>query len=473
MRTFDDELDVVLMSTYDLGHQPFGLASAAAWLRGAGARVVCRDLAVEDFDEAEIAAAGMVAVHVPMHTATRKATPLVDRIRRINPDAHMCFFGLYAPVNEGFLRGLGVATVLGGECEANLVRVYERIREAHRPGRVPGPQVEPVMSWDRLDFQTPDRRGLPELTQYAHLSVGGQRRTAGYTEATRGCKHTCRHCPVVPVYGGRFRVVPRDVVMADIRQQVAAGAEHISFGDPDFFNAPTHALRLVRQLHEEFPGVTYDVVIKVEHLLARAKDLATLRDTGCLFVTSAVESVDDEILERLDKRHTSADFAAAAGVLREVGLTLSPTFVAFTPWTSLEGYLALLDAVCDLDLVDAVAPVQYAIRLLIPAGSLLLGLKDVQALVEPFDPEALVFPWKHPDPAVDALAREVMSTVAAASQVNASRRETFLRIRELVYRHAGKPVSVDEVAGIVGCCDSAVPRMSEPWYCCAEPMAEI
>ena len=124
----------------------------------------------------------------------------------------------------------------------------------------------------------------------------GTARVVGSTEATRGCKHLCRHCPIVPVYDGQFRVVPVDVVLADIRAQVAQGAMHVSFGDPDFFNGPTHARRIVEAFHREFPSVTYDAIIKVEHLLTHRELLPVLVETGCLFVTSAVESVDDDAL---------------------------------------------------------------------------------------------------------------------------------------------------------------------------------
>ena len=148
--------------------------------------------------------------------------------------------------------------------------------------------------------------------KYAHLLMpAGGYRVAGYTEASRGCKHLCRHCPIVPVYSGVFRIVPREIVLEDIRRQVEAGAEHIAFGDPDFFNGPAHALSIVEALHREFPRVSYDVIIKIEHLLrSPAENLEKLRDTGCLFVTSAVESLDDAVLTRLDKGHTRADFLA-------------------------------------------------------------------------------------------------------------------------------------------------------------------
>ena len=159
----------------------------------------------------------------------------------------------------------------------------------------------------------------------------GGLRVVGNTDATRGCKHHCRHCPIVPVYQGQFRVVPVDVVVADIRSQVENGAQHISFGDPDFFNGPAHARKLMARLADEFPGLTYDVTIKVEHLLKHADLLPMLRASGCLFITSAVESVDDAVLAHLKKGHTRADFVRAVELCRREGVTLAPTFVPFTP----------------------------------------------------------------------------------------------------------------------------------------------
>lgn len=457
------DLSVLLLSTYDLGHQPHGLASPAAWLRELGARVACRDLAIDELDESEVTLADLVAFHVPMHAATRLAVPLAQRVRRLNPRAHLCFYGLYAPVNEGFLRRLGGQTILGGEYEHGLADLYRRLCAA--PAGHAGPQTEPVISLARQAFRTPDRGGLPGLERYAYLSVGGGRRTAGYTEATRGCKHTCRHCPIVPVYGGKFRVIAPEVVMADVRQQVEAGAAHITFGDPDFFNAPGHALRLVTALHEEFPWLSYDVTIKIEHLVRHAGHLGTLRETGCSFVTSAVEAVDDTILGRLDKRHTRADLESVVSSFRAARLTLTPTFVAFTPWTTTDGYVELLDTIYRLGLVEAVAPVQYAIRLLIPAGSRLLELDEIRDLVGAFDSAALVFPWCHPDPALDELQREVMAVVTAAVP-GGDRAGVFARVRELAYARAGRAAPAIEPGPAAG---GDVPRLSEPWYCCAEP----
>jgi radical SAM superfamily enzyme YgiQ (UPF0313 family) len=453
-------MNVVLISTYELGRQPFGLASPAAWLKREGARVTCLDLAVQGLDRHVIACADLVAFYVPMHTATRIAASLVARIRAINPGVCLCFYGLYAPLNGEYLRRLGADAILGGEFEDGLLSLYRRLLE----GRVRS-QTEPSISLARQDFITPDRSGLPGLAQYAYLDAGdGMRRVTGYTEASRGCKHTCRHCPIVPVYGGRFRVVQSDVVRADIRQQVEAGARHITFGDPDFFNGPGHAIAIVEALHRELPGVTYDVTIKIEHLLKHARLLPALRDTGCLFVTSAAESVDDDVLTILDKRHTRQDFVRAVSLLRAVGLTLCPTFVPFTPWTTLEGYLDLLDHVASLDLIENVSPIQYAIRLLLPAGSKLLELPVVQEFVDEFDPVALCYPWAHPDARVDRLHADVLAAVKEGQDRELPRQAIFRKVWHLARaaaasKNARFPLWDEHYP------NAPIPRLSEPWYC--------
>ena len=48
---------VLLVSTYELGRQPFGLASPAAWLQRLGASVRCVDLSRTKFEEYDFQAA--------------------------------------------------------------------------------------------------------------------------------------------------------------------------------------------------------------------------------------------------------------------------------------------------------------------------------------------------------------------------------------------------------------------------------
>jgi radical SAM superfamily enzyme YgiQ (UPF0313 family) len=448
---------VVLISTYELGRQPFGLASPAAWLRADGHEVTQTDLSCSILPLQAVAAADLIAFFLPMHTATRLFQKVVDRVRDANPRAHLCGYGLYAPLNDALLRRAGVGTVIGGEFEQGLRDLARRLsvtREGERPYRQP----EPLISMARQQFLVPDRTGLPPLGAYAQLRTADATRRVGYTEASRGCKHLCRHCPVVPVYRGLFRIVQAGIVLEDIRRQVAAGAEHITFGDPDFFNGPGHAMPIVEALHREWPHLTYDVTIKVEHLLHHRDLLPVLRDTGCLFVTSAVESLDDAVLETLAKGHTRAGFEEALRAMRAVGLPLAPTFIPFTPWTTLASYREFLRALVDLELVEQIAPVQLAIRLLLPEGSLLLQLPEIRAMIEPFDARGLCYRWQNGDGKLDALCASIQETIKREERHRRSRWEIFRKIWELA--QAGEfPVDAPMVSR------ATIPYLTEPWYC--------
>ena len=447
---------VLLISTYDLGRQPFGLASPAAWLRRAGHAVRTIDLSRERIAPEDVASARVIAFYLPMHTATRLAMPVIDRVRALNPAAVVCAYGLYAPLNATLLRAHGVSAVLGPEAELDLVALASGSRD------IVGDPPATGLALPKLDFIEPDRSTLPRLERYASLQMpDGSVRISGATDATRGCKHRCRHCPIVPVYDGQFRVVPVDVVLADIRTQVEQGAGHITFSDPDFFNGPTHARRIIEAVHHEHPELSYDATIKVEHLLAHRALLPILAETGCLFVTSAVESVDDNVLAKLEKGHTRADFIAAARLCREANLTLVPTFVAFTPWTTVAGYIDLLRVVADLDLVSNVAPVQWGIRLLVTWESRLLELPDIRAVIGAFDARTLTYPWRHEDARVDLLQQQIMA-IAGVSR-DRTREDIFAQVCELAgsisrdTEHCNVPAVLPSRA--------TIPYLNEPWYC--------
>ena len=453
---------IVLISPYELGRQPFGLAQPARWLDDAGFGVRCCDLSIEALPPDALAAADIVAIYLPMHTATRIALEVLPKIHTLAPRAALCAYGLYAPVNARALRRLGVDTVIGGEYEPHLLALAERVRAGE-----PNPALGVVNDTAKIAFRTPLRDALPALERYAGLVMpDGTSRALGFAEASRGCKHLCRHCPVVPVYEGRFRIVPVDVVIADIAQQVAMGAQHISFGDPDFLNGPTHALRVARALHDAFPQVTWDATVKIEHIVRYPGHIETLAETGCLFLISAVESIDDRILARLAKGHTAHDFERAVAIARAAGLHLTPTFVPFTPWTTIEGYQMLLERLVELRLVQSVPAVQLSIRLLVPAGSHMFEIDGFERLVETFDDDMLGYPWRHPDPGVDALQTRVQVIAEAAAERAESRRTTFERIWTCVHEALGE--APPALPGDMG---APAPMHSEPWYCCAEPTA--
>ena len=447
---------ILLVSCYELGHQPLGLAWPMAFLERAGYAPRALDLALEPLHETAVRGARVAAIMAPMHTALRLGVPAAQRIRRLNPGCRIVFCGLYALLCAEFLLN-GVADgVMGGEFEGELVALAQRLeagQELQRGGA----------ALQRLAFPLPSRASLPPLARYVRLARHDRLVPAGYVEASRGCLHTCLHCPIPPVYGGRFFAVPRAVVMQDIRGLVAAGAGHITFGDPDFLNGPGHALKLVRELHAAFPDLSYDFTAKIEHVLRHRELFPEFAATGCAFVVSAVEALSDVVLANLEKGHTKADVAGAIAILRHVGIAPRPTFVPFTPWSTLDDYLELLDFLEAHDLVDHVDPVQLTIRLLVPPGSLLLTRPALRAALGELDAAGLSHRWTHPDPRMDALQRDANALVLEAARAEEAPAVTFYRLRELAGRRAGRPVPTPFQRPPHD--RPMAPRLTEPWFC--------
>jgi radical SAM superfamily enzyme YgiQ (UPF0313 family) len=456
---------VLLVACYELGHQPLAVAWAAAFLGARGYAPAVMDVSAEPFDPDKVARARVVAVSVPMHTALRVGVALIARVRAVNPGCHVVAYGLYAQLNAEYLLAHGVDSVIGGEAEAPLVALVETLEAGTGWPAAVGTADHPATPHlARLSFPVPSRAGLPSLKQYARLERDGRHELVGYVEASRGCKHLCRHCPIPPVYGGRFFVVPPEVVLADVRQCVEAGATHVTFGDPDFLNGPRHALVVARSLHAAFPRVSFDVTAKVEHLLRHRAMLPELRALGCAFVVSAVESLSDTVLAHLDKGHTRADVVSLVGLMRETGIALRPTWVAFTPWTTLDDYRKMLDFVLAEGLVDAVDPVQYSLRLLVPPGSLLADHAAMRPHIGPLVEGAFSHAWAHPDPRMDALQAEVARLVEAAAEAHADDAATFDQARALADRVAGAPARRLQ-PGFSDPDRVRPPRLTEPWFC--------
>jgi len=447
----------LLISTYELGHQPLMLAVAQGALLDAGVDVDVLDAHLAAPTADQLRAAPLIAIAVPMHTALRLGLEIVRAARTVGSSARIVMFGLYAPLNAEHLFAAGVDVVLGPEFSEPLVAVARGGNLAGVPG-IWLPGVTPELRPSRPGSMRVERRGLAQLESYAHLVQGTTSHKVGYVEATRGCKHTCRHCPITPVYQGRFFALDRDAVLADVDLLVAAGAEHITFGDPDFLNGPAHSLRLVERLHARHPSVTWDATIKVEHILQQPEVFARFKELGCLFVVSAVESFSDHVLTALDKGHTGEDARRAINILRKAGITLRPTFVAFSPWGSAADYLHMLDVIDDEGIHDAVDPVQLAIRLLIPPHSALLETCAHEPWLGPLNPTTLSHVWNHPDPRMDALAHELTDAVGHAAQQDPL--VTLAQVMALARSRLGstRPPALPDMK-------ERAPRLDESWFC--------
>lgn len=464
---------VLLVSTYELGHQPLHVASPAAALRAADHDVRCLDLSVAPWDPQLVRWADAIGFSVPMHTAMRLALRAAAAVRRARPELPVCLYGLYAPISRERTLGALADRVIAGEYEPALLAWVDGLAadptgggERASGAEQTGGAERAIVHLGRGAFHPPARDLLPPLRHYAHLALGGEERLVGYVEASHGCVHRCRHCPVPVVYEGRIRVVGAETVLADIAALVGMGARHITFGDPDFLNGVGHSLAVIRAMHERFEWLTWDCTTKVEHVLEHAGVWAELAAAGCLFVVSALECVTEELLELLDKGHTVAQAGEAITLLREHGIEVRPSFMPFTPWTTIDDVLAILDFVVEHDLIGNVDPVQYTIRLLVPEGSLLLERPELAPHLGPYDADALTYRWTAADPALDRLQAELARIAQRGVEADDPIATTFYNIRAAAREAARLPGRAPgEAAQIEAGSTEGRPRLTEPWFC--------
>ena len=435
---------VLLISCYELGHRPIGLTRPLRALEAVGFAPDVIDIAVEPLDIEKVERARLIGISVPMHTALRLGVHLLHRIREINPNASICMYGLYATLNVDYLLAHGVDFCITGTDSTQLVSLVASLA------------TEEESEAQESAFLAE----LPPLEMYAQFEDEDEVRTVGYIETTHGCKHLCTHCPIPPIYNGTFFAVQRDTVLADIQEQVVEGATHITFGDPDFLNGPTHGLRILRAMHEAFPSLTFDFTTKIEHILKNRAHFPEFAQLGCRFVISAVETLNEQVLTILEKHHTRADVAEAIDIVHGTGIALRPTWVPFTPWTPLDAYLEILQFIDTHGLVYHVDPVQYAVRLLIPPGSYLLKRSETKALSLVLDEASFSYTWVHPDPRMDELHKTVNALVENDGRANLDTLETFYRIWTLAADMRGlePPKQRRNV-------HRPAPRLTEAWFC--------
>lgn len=409
---------VVVASTFEGGFQPAAVASALAHLTSNGIEVEGADTWIEPLADEQLAKADLVAISVPLFDSLRGAADLAQRAHRLNPRAHVTFFGQYATVNYRRLAGPYGDSAIVGEWELPLTALSQRVLGGDRdPRDMPGlyrpgmadvaPFIPPRGEGAAVSRLPPARHLLPPLTRYPQPQVEtlcGESKVVGATELTRGCHHRCLYCSVFAAYHGRVILAPDDLIMADVRNMVAAGMTHLTFADAEFLNVVPPALRIVRAIHQEFPQLTMDFTARVDHILESREAVAEMAKLGVRFITSAMEFPSERVLQAVAKEVKLNELDDALGFLEGIGVRANPTFVMFNPWVTFEEILEFTDFVVARKLDRIIDPIQYETRLHLYKGSPLLDDPFIRGLK--LTENEFHYEWSHPDDRVDELFRD-------------------------------------------------------------------
>lgn len=407
---------IMLASTYEAGFQPISVGTAAAHLLKHGFNPICLDTFVDYPEESAFADVDLLAISLQLFQSVEASVELAKMARRANPTMIIAMFGQHANIHAERLVGKYCDYVIRGDWEPAIVGLARKVRGEEvelelpglcQPGHISAPYIH------RDDYLPPARHLLPELLKYNYQEFEkfqndpSKRKVVANVETARGCHHACTYCSVFAATGRKVNIIPQDVVMADIRQVVEMGASHICFVDADFINSKVHGLNVVRQMHKEFPHLSFDITTRADHILDNKETLLELRDLGLEFVTSALEFPTQRVLDAVDKELTMEQVDQAIAYCHEIGVKMNPTFIMFNPWVNLEDLMYFREWIERVGLAQTVDPVQFETRLYLYKGSPLLNNEDIKKLELTEEGEFKV-EWKHSDPRVDQLFRETV-----------------------------------------------------------------
>ena len=432
-------MKILLLSFYDLGKQPKIISELYKKLDNGSNQIDVVDYSIEEknltLDNYDV-----LGIYASMHTASVLAEQYL-RDRKL-PNK-LFVFGLYANVfSEMFSNFQSIHSFDSDELES-LLEV----------------QLNPNYSFKH---SVPDRTILPSITDYSHIVDGSNNLIAGSVETTYGCKHECTHCPVPIEFKGMFKTFGTEKIITDVTNQVEEGAKHISFNDPDFFNGPKHALKILQLLNEKHPSITYDSTIKVEHILKYPDYFQELKNLNMLFVISAFETTNDHVLNILQKNHSFNDLNKAVELSLENNIDIRPTWMPFSPWTEQNDLISIIKLIENYKLRETVDPIQLTIKLLVPKNSLILKRPEMKEYLLDYDPSSFSYAWKYKFPNIDNIQNELFTYVLQHESENEYTQ--YLGLVDILESHTNETLLNSEKYS-----QRIVPKLSETWFCCAEP----
>ena len=432
-------MKILLTSFYDLGKQPKIIAEIVDRYNSAEIDFDFFDFSVEDQNK-DLENYDVLGIYAPMHTATILS---IEYIKDKKLPNKMFTFGLYGSVLEDFNSSIRYIK----DIESDELALFLEINDDHQFS---------------LKNNIPNRQIFPDISNYAHLVDGSNNIIAGSVETTYGCKHSCTHCPVPISFNGTFKTYSLEKIISDVENQVNQGAKHISFNDPDFFNGPIHALKILESLNKKFPTITYDSTIKVEHIIKYKKYFKELSSLNMVFVISAFETTNDLVLSILEKNHTSNDLNTSIEISQDFGIDVRPTWMPFSPWTELNDLSNIVNLIEKYKLRETVDPIQLTIKLLIPKHSLIIKKPEINKYLGNYEKNSLSFKWDYENNDVEKLQSSLFDFILHNSELDEHKQ--YLGMVNIIEKFTDTELLKNSTYDFKN-----VPKLSETWFCCAEP----
>lgn len=267
----------------------------------------------------------------------------IERIKRIDNQIPIVWGGWHASLMpEETIRHPLVDMVMVGQGEANIRKLADCLRDHRALDEIPnllyknqdGTVVKTTVQRDpNFQMQTNLIHGYENLSmeRYIH-SAWGNKRILGY-ESSRGCPYGCSFCSISAVFQQKWYGLPADNVYRDLRwlyDHYSIDAVH--FFDNNFFVDKARALTLAQLLGDHSP-IRWDGTVAIRQFIKFTKqEIHKLKAGGLYRIIAGVESGDEEVLAKINKKHTNEQVLELVHRCREEGLQPSLSFMMGFPW---------------------------------------------------------------------------------------------------------------------------------------------
>jgi len=223
-------------------------------------------------------------------TADSKSRKLLRAARRRNPGARLVAIGCYAERAPEELAAIeGVDLVLGNDHKAELPRI-----------------LGDGATWQDMTGQGATRPGE------------GGRRTRAFVKVQDGCHSFCAYC-IVPFVRSREMSIPADEVVAQVGERAAAGFKEVVLTGTEIGTYRRGGLDLAGLLGRILAGT--DIArLRLSSLQPPEIKPELIELWGdkrlCPHFHLSLQSGSDAVLERMNRRYATADYARALALIR-------------------------------------------------------------------------------------------------------------------------------------------------------------
>lgn len=170
-----------------------------------------------------------------------------------------------------------------------------------------------------------------------------------------GCPYNCKFCCLPTIWKQRSFCKDINTVMNDLKKINKDYDVHkLGFNDDNFFSRQSFVMQLCDQMIKNDISIEWEANAHIDYFLRNftTEDISVLYEAGCRSIKFGVESGDQEILEKINKKTTVESCRAVAKLLADTNIKCVFYIMVAFPWNPDKDFKLTLDFLSDVKLIN-------------------------------------------------------------------------------------------------------------------------